>query len=339
MHDEVGENCCAMALEHDDGWASWYIHLNNDTPGTDDGLGWGFAEGIERGVHVTAGQVIAYVGDSGNAEWTTPHLHFELHQPDGTKVNPYPHLVNAESSPPPPPPFDPAIVMFDPVAGMLHSRDPDGTVTSVAFGGAGEQPLLGDWDCDGSATPGSFDPATGSVSLSNTESGTTDLEYVLGGVEGTLEEIALAGDFDGDGCDTVSLYKQTRGLVSIFNLVGSDGAPLTAQYEYYFGIPGDKPFVGDFDGSGVDTVGLHRESNGFVYMRYSHSLGFADNEFWYGVGGDRLVAADWIDQGFDTVAIYRPSETRLYFRFSNDLGFADAAYEFGEPEWIPVSAP
>ena len=95
MHDVQGGNCCAMALNHDDGWASWYIHLNNDTPGTDDGLGWGFAPGIEQGVHVEAGQLIGWVGDSGNAEWTTSHLHFELHRPDGVKINPYQSLLVA----------------------------------------------------------------------------------------------------------------------------------------------------------------------------------------------------------------------------------------------------
>ena len=92
MHDEQGGDCCAMELQHDDGYESWYIHLNNDTPGTDDGQGWGFAEGITQGARVTAGQLIGWVGDSGNAEGTVPHLHFELHDPDGTVLNPYPHL-------------------------------------------------------------------------------------------------------------------------------------------------------------------------------------------------------------------------------------------------------
>ena len=90
-------DCCAMTLEHDDGWSSWYIHLNNDTEGTDDGLGWGFAEGIEPGAHVVAGQLIGWVGDSGNAEsCNCPHVHFELHDPNNVIVNPFPHLEAAE---------------------------------------------------------------------------------------------------------------------------------------------------------------------------------------------------------------------------------------------------
>ena len=98
MRNERGGDCCSMALDHDDGWRTWYIHMNNDTPGTDDGRGWGFAPGITSGVHVEAGQLIGYVGDSGNAETTPPHLHFELQQPDGIEINPYDHLFLVELS-------------------------------------------------------------------------------------------------------------------------------------------------------------------------------------------------------------------------------------------------
>ncbi|HEX6299709.1 MAG TPA: peptidoglycan DD-metalloendopeptidase family protein [Acidimicrobiia bacterium] len=83
-----------VALRHNDGWRSMYMHLNNDTPGTDDGLAIGYAEGIEEGMKVTAGTVIGFLGDSGNAESTSPHLHFELHQPDGLKINPFHALIN-----------------------------------------------------------------------------------------------------------------------------------------------------------------------------------------------------------------------------------------------------
>lgn len=90
----IDDECCHLAIDHGGGWTSWYIHLNNDTPGTDDGLGWGIAEGITEGTVVTAGQLIGWAGDSGNAEATAPQLHFELRS-NGTAINPYPYLIAA----------------------------------------------------------------------------------------------------------------------------------------------------------------------------------------------------------------------------------------------------
>ena len=86
-----------IMIRHADGWTSHYLHLDNDTSGTDDGEGGpetAYAEGLEVGSFVKAGDVIAFVGDSGNAENTGSHTHFELHV-DGTKVNPYPYLAAA----------------------------------------------------------------------------------------------------------------------------------------------------------------------------------------------------------------------------------------------------
>lgn len=89
----LGRSCCAIwGITADDGWETWYIHMNNDTPGTDDGLGWGFAPGIEPGVRVQAGQLIGWVGDSGNAERVAPQIHFELRRPDGVAISPYASL-------------------------------------------------------------------------------------------------------------------------------------------------------------------------------------------------------------------------------------------------------
>jgi peptidoglycan hydrolase-like protein with peptidoglycan-binding domain len=95
--DLAPAKCCSITLRHDDGWESWYIHLNNDNPGTDDGQGWGIAPGILPGTHVEAGELLGWVGDSGNAEGTAPHLHFELYDANGTVVNPYESLRAAET--------------------------------------------------------------------------------------------------------------------------------------------------------------------------------------------------------------------------------------------------
>jgi len=90
----------------DDGNTYRYLHLNNDTPGTDDGqasLDHVYAPGIARGVRVARGQFIAYMGDSGNAESTVDHLHFDIFVPGVVnpwgeeRINPYRSLLAARN--------------------------------------------------------------------------------------------------------------------------------------------------------------------------------------------------------------------------------------------------
>lgn len=86
-----------VRIDHVDGWESVYVHLNNDNIGTDDGRApWNLtvAEGVEEGAEVEAGQLIGWVGDSGNAERTTPHTHFEL-RINGRAIDAYQLLVEA----------------------------------------------------------------------------------------------------------------------------------------------------------------------------------------------------------------------------------------------------
>jgi putative cell wall-binding protein len=88
-----------LKIRADDGYVYSYVHINNDTPGTDDNSAsreYVYADGIDNGVHVERGQLVAYMGDSGNAESTQPHLHFEMHRPDGSLMNPFDSLNAAQ---------------------------------------------------------------------------------------------------------------------------------------------------------------------------------------------------------------------------------------------------
>ena len=86
---DKGNAGCSIRIRGRDRWETRYVHLNNDTPGGDE-TGYPCpAPGIEVGTKVAAGQIIGWVGDSGNAEHTVPNLHFELRTPSGYPVDPY----------------------------------------------------------------------------------------------------------------------------------------------------------------------------------------------------------------------------------------------------------
>jgi murein DD-endopeptidase MepM/ murein hydrolase activator NlpD len=51
-----------------------------------------FANDAHSGLHVDAGQVVGFVGSTGDAEQTPPHVHFEVHPGGGKAVDPYPFL-------------------------------------------------------------------------------------------------------------------------------------------------------------------------------------------------------------------------------------------------------
>jgi peptidoglycan LD-endopeptidase LytH len=62
----------------------------------------GYAEGLREGMRVERGEIIGFVGSTGNADPSAPHLHFAIFElgPDrlwwkGKAIDPYPGLVAA----------------------------------------------------------------------------------------------------------------------------------------------------------------------------------------------------------------------------------------------------
>ena len=100
FHTTSSRAGCMLYLDGRSGTEYLYIHLNNDlTDGNDNQgrcvQGVAYAKGLKDGAKVSAGEVIAYVGDSGDADGIHPHLHFEVHPNGGVAANPYPHLNKA----------------------------------------------------------------------------------------------------------------------------------------------------------------------------------------------------------------------------------------------------
>jgi hypothetical protein len=189
------------------------------------------------------------------------------------------------------------------------------------YGDPGDTPLLGDWDCDGTATVGMYRTSNGSAYLRNSnDAGPPDIEFYFG----IGSDQPLVGDWDGDGCDSLGVYRRSTGQVFLGNRLATSAADVY----YYFGIPGDRPFAGDFDGDGVDSVGLHRPADGMVYTSNAQATAFADVSFPYGATTDDFIVGDWDGDGDDTVGLVRELDGSVHLRDQHVAGSGQATYEF-----------
>jgi hypothetical protein len=88
---------CMLYLYGRSGTTYMYVHLNNDRTMRNDNRGGcrngiAYAPGLARNQRVQAGQLIGYVGDSGDANGIASHLHFEVHPNGGRAISPYRRL-------------------------------------------------------------------------------------------------------------------------------------------------------------------------------------------------------------------------------------------------------
>jgi hypothetical protein len=223
----------------------------------------------------------------------------------------------------------------DPASGVWRFYHGYARIAQFYYGNPGDHPFMGDWNCDDIDTPGLYRRSDGYVYLRNSNTrGVADVSFFFG----NPGDMPIAGDFNADGCDTLSIYRPSEQRFYIINELGTnDGGLGGADFSFLFGNAGDKPFVGDFNGNGQDTVGLHRESTGLVYFRNTLTTGNADNQFVFGDPGDRFFAGDWTGDGIDSPGLFRPSTTYIYLRHTNTQGNADEEWWAGLRTWLPVA--
>ena len=143
---------------------------------------------------------------------------------------------------------------------------------------------------------------------------------------GAADDVPVTGDWNGDGVDTVGVF---RDGVWYLNNSNSGGA---ADLSFTYGRAGDTPVVGDWNGDGIDTVGVRRD-NAFS-LRNSHSGGAAHLRLAYGKASDTPVVGDWNGDGIDTFGVRRGNA--YYLRNSNSTGIADLSFGYGTASDAPV---
>lgn len=151
---------------------------------------------------------------------------------------------------------------------------------------------------------------------------------------GMAGDVPLFGDWDGDGYDTPGMYRPTNGFAYLTNDWPRDGVVGSGEITFFFGGPGDQVFVGDWDGDGIDTLGISR--NGKMFLANTNATVFADMEFWFGTPTDIAFGGDPDGDGKDSVFLYRPSNGFTYFTNStpvgpNNVAPTDGTLFFGVP--------
>ena len=92
-----------------------------------------------------------------------------------------------------------------------------------------------------------------------------EVNHVL--VLGPEAGLAVAGDFNGDGIDTIAMFRDGQWLID----ADGDGRVSPADIELTFGQPGDRPVAGDFDGNGIADIGIYRDGTWLIQTDLSKS--------------------------------------------------------------------
>jgi peptidoglycan/xylan/chitin deacetylase (PgdA/CDA1 family) len=174
--------------------------------------------------------------------------------------------------------------------------------------------VAGDWDGNGTTTPGLV---RGNVWFlrNSTTSGVADATFTYG----DPSDRPVTGDWDGNGTVTPGVVRGNTWFLRNSNSSGI--ADVTLSY----GASADRPITGDWDGNGTETPGVVRGNTWF--LRNSTTSGVADAAFGYGDPTDFAVTGDWDGNGTVTPGVVRG--TTWYLRNGNSTGIADVTFTYG----------
>jgi hypothetical protein len=209
-------------------------------------------------------------------------------------------------------PFEPTSPPPEPSPAPQPDQDPAAVDARV---------VTGDWNGDGTFTPGWFADGIWHLLLDARTGATTTFRF------GATGDVPVTGDWNGDGRTTVGVRREGDWLLRNGNSRGP------VSYSFLFGRPSDVPVTGDWNGDGRTTVGVRRE--GDWLLRNGNSRGPVSYSFLFGRPSDVPVTGDWNGDGRTTVGVRRGGDWLL--RNGNSRGPVSYSFLFGRPSDVPVT--
>jgi cell wall assembly regulator SMI1 len=230
------------------------------------------------------------------------------------------------------------IGVHDGTAGIWYLRNSNSAgapdFQPFAYGAPGWIAVVGDWDGDGTYTPGVVDPVTMTWYLRNSNSaGAPDFQPFTYGAPGWTP---VVGDWDGDGIYTPGVIDPVTMTWYLRNS-NSAGAPDFQPFAY--GASGWIPLVGDWDGDGITTIGVLDPATATWYLRNQNVGGAPDFQpFAYGAPGWTPVVGDWDGDGTTTAGVLDPATATWYLKNANAPGAPDVpTFVYGGAGWRPLA--
>lgn len=289
---------------------------------------------VSVGQTVDQAALLGTVGSTGNS--SGPHLHFEERDGDGVMAPWFdgteftfgsttasancvdvPVAGNFLAGP------EAEVAVFRrTAAATFQVYRPEKAPKQIAFGGAVDQPVVGDWDGDGRVNPGVRTPATRTFSL-KTPLGITTV------VLGRPADLPVAGDWDGDGFWEVGVRRPAR---SVFRLRAADGTIATVA----LGDRDDLPVTGDWDGDLRTDLGVYDLATATFTLRIVDAEGLAwTAQVPFGEPGDLPVTGDWDGNGRTDVGVWDPATATFVERRASSPTAPEArrlvSIPFGDP--------
>jgi hypothetical protein len=227
-----------------------------------------------------------------------------------------------------------------------HKFDGCGVDGCYNFGMNGDLPVAGDWNYDGVAEIGVFRPSTGKWYLDlngNRQWDGCGVDACLTfGMDGDLP---VVGDWNGDGIAQIGVFRPSTGKWYLDLNGNRQWDRCTVDGCITFGMDGDLPVVGDWNGDGIAQIGVFRPSTGKWYLDLN------GNDQWngcsvdacliFGMDGDLPVAGDWNKDGVAEIGVFRPSTGNWYLDLNGNDQWngcsVDACLTFGMNGDLPVA--
>lgn len=118
-----------------------------------------------------------------------------------------------------------------------------------------------------------------------------------------------------------------RGNLSMLNPIAQD--TIFAPINFNFANPDDVPVYCDWNGDGLKTIGVFRNSNATFYLRNTNSDGTPDYTIQFGSPGNQPLCGDWDGDGFASIGVYQSGT--FYLRNALSPGGPSYQFAYGDP--------